>query len=146
MVLESDDTRSEIPLLFVQGIFSEDAELMVQAMETVSDLPEDGKLLEAWRFHVSESEHQNQLRLQLPDVEHADKIGILIRGEDGAWRSEEYELFGRYAVVKLNAYDNAVALIQQPAFPWLTVAVIFAAIMIVAGICCNGYIKKKKEQ
>lgn len=145
-VLESDDARSEIPLLFVQGIFSEDAELTVQAMETISDLPENSKLLEAWSFHVSEPEHQNQLRLQLPDVEHADKIGILIRGEDGAWRSEEYELFGRYAVVRLNAYDNAVALIQQTAFPWLTVAVIFAVIAILAGIFCNAYIKKKKVQ
>lgn len=145
-ILESALTRAEIPLLFVQGVFSENAELSVQELETADGLPDDAELLEAWSFNVSEPEHQNQLRLQLPEATDSAKISIRILGADGVWRAADHSLSGRYAVIALNPHDNAVALVQQEAIPWMTLAAVAAGIVILAGIFCIGNSKKKKAQ
>ena len=141
-VLESMITRAEIPLLFVQGTFSEDAELTVQQMKTVTGLPEGGALLEAWAFVVSEPDRQNQLRLQLPELEDAENIQLAVLGADGNWRTAEYSRSGRYAVIALNPYDSAVALLQQNAFPWMAVITVLGIGAIALGLF---YIRKKKK-
>ncbi len=141
-VLESALTRADIPLLFAQGIFSEDAQLTVHPMESVTGLPENAVLVEAWAFAVSEPERQNQLRLQLPELEDTEKIQLAVLGADGSWRIAEHNVSGRYAVVALEPYDSAVALLQQKAFPWLTVIAVLGAAAAVTGLF---YIRKKRK-
>lgn len=143
-ILESPATRGELPLLFVQGVFSESAELTVQSLEHPVGLPEDGKLLEAWSFQTTEPENQNQLRLQLPESADPEKISILVLSGDGIWRTEPHSQFGRYAVVALNPHDNGVAVVHQESEPWMILVTVFAGIAVLAGAVYVGKAKKKK--
>lgn len=145
-ILESVLTRAEIPLLFVQGIFSEDAEVSVRAMESTAGLPDNVSLIEAWVFETSEPMHQTQLRLQLPESADAEKIRILILDGGGIWREAQHNQFGRYAVVGLEPYDNAVALVQKRTLPWVAPAAVLAGVLMMFGIVYIGKEKKKKAQ
>jgi hypothetical protein len=143
-ILESPATRGEIPLLFVQGVFSEAAELTVRSLEHPEGLPEDCQLLEAWSFQTTEPENQNQLRLQLPESADPEKTSILVQSEDGTWRTEPHRQFGRYAVVALNPHDDGVAVVHQESVPWMILVTVLAGIVVLVVVFCRYRVKKKK--
>ena len=126
-VLESDRLREDIPLLFVQGVFSGDASLTVETSDLKPKLGAGETFLESWKFRTSEPEDQTQLRLQIPSEADPEKISVRIRDVSGNWRAESCHMFGRYAVVPLLPGDDAVALAQHRTVPWLVIGIAAAA-------------------
>lgn len=141
-VLESPLTRNEIPLLFVQGIFSEDAILDVQQTDSEISLESGEKLLEIWQFRTSEPDRQSRIRLQLPETADPEAIRILIRQSDGTWRTENGHVLGRYAVASLISGDDAIAVVQTGTIPWLPILAA-AGLIVLAGIFL---IRKRKTK
>ena len=141
-VLESELTRNAVPLLFVQGIFAEDATLQVE--ETDVQVPLEGResLLEVWQFRSTEPDRQDQIRLQLPETADAEHIRILIRSADQAWRREPHHVLGRYAVASLTSGDDAIALVQEASIPWLLILSL-AGILSLSGLAIH--LKRKKK-
>lgn len=131
-VLESSLTRNDLPLLFVQGVFSEDASLSVQESGDQPSQETREELLEVWQFQTGEAENQTQIRIQIPDGADTEQLRILIRGSDGMWRSEAHHVLGRYAVAALTSGDDAIAVVQTESIPWLLIGVIFAAAAVAA--------------
>ena len=142
-VLESQMTRNDLPLLFVQGIFSEDTDLTVEVLEQQPSVNAREQLLEAWQFRTGESDQQNQVRLQLPEGTNEEEIRILIREEDQSWRTAEHHVLGRYAVATLLPGDDAIALVQISSLKPLLLGVSCAALVILAGILLLRRRKKK---
>jgi len=142
-VLESPLTRNEIPLLLLQGVFSDDAVLRVQECGEQVSLGSREKLLEVWQFQTTESGDQSQIRLQLPDGADAEKIRILIRGADHSWRREAHHVLGRYAVASLVSGDDAIAVVQTESIPWLLILSLIG-LGALAGLLFNR--KRKKKQ
>jgi len=140
-VLESALTREEIPLLFVQGVFAADAELEAAASDVRPDWSGSGQHLETWEFRCTEPENQTQIRLQIPSFADPERISVLLRDKSGNWRVETSHVLGRYAVARLMPGDDAIALVQEGAVPWMLIglAAVFAA---GAGL----YIRKKKTK
>ena len=142
-VLESALARNALPVLFVQGIFSEDALLTVEEWEETIPLESDGQQLEAWHFRTTEPEHQTQIRLQLPEGVEEEQIRILIRGADQNWRIAEHHIFGRYAVSPLMPGDDAAALVLIAGRPWILYGLCFVGAAFLAGILIA--VRKKKK-
>lgn len=142
-VLESRMTRNELPLLFVQGVFSEDTELTVETLEQQPSAGAGEQVLEAWQFRIGESAQQNQIRLQLPEGTAEEEIRILIRGEDQSWRTEAHHVLGRYAVASLLPGDDAIALVQLGSMKPLLLGVTSIVLAALAGILLLRKRKKK---
>lgn len=136
-VLESAMVEKEIPVLFVQGVFSEDAWLDVQEEENRPAVDSGETLLEVLQFRTSEPENQAQIRIQLPEEADSEHIRILIRGADGSWRTEEHHVLGRYAVASVVSGDDAVAVCQMGSAPWLLICGVFAGFVLLAGMLIN---------
>jgi LPXTG-motif cell wall-anchored protein len=141
-VLESLLRRNEIPLLLVQGIFSEEATVDVQQTDSEISLESGENLLEIWQFRTSEPDRQSQIRLQLPDNADPEAIRILIRQADGTWRAENGHVLGRYAVAPLISGDDAIAVVQTGTIPWLPILAV-AGLIVLAGIFL---IRKRKTK
>ena len=139
-VLESDLTRENIPLLFVQGIFTADASVTAEASEQKPKLESGGRHLETWLFRTTEPEHQTQIRLQIPGEADPEKLCVAIRDASGAWREADHHLFGRYAVAALEPGDDAIALVVPQHIPWLLIAGIIASVTAIGWL----YICKKR--
>lgn len=139
--LESAVLRNDIPLLFVQGIFSEDTVLHVEASEAQVPVGGEDRLLEIWEFRTTEPDHQTQIRLQLPEADDTDKLRITIRGGDNTWREEEFHILGRYAVVPVASGDDAVAVVQTAGNPWLLILAATGA----AVLCGILFVRKRKN-
>ena len=138
-VLESELTRNDIPLMFVQGIFAADAGLTVEATDDRPGILDEGKHLESWSFVCTEPENQDQIRLQIPSEADPEKILVRIRDASGTWREEPCHMVGRYAVAALQPGDSAIALVQENTVPWLMISL---AAVFIAG--AGLYISKKK--
>lgn len=139
-VLESELTREDIPLLFVQGVFAEDASLTVEISEDRPGLNDGGEYLETWMFYTTEPEHQTQVRLLLPSGEDPKNLHLALRDASGNWREESFHVLGRYAVAPLQPGDDAVALIRQHWNPWLMICAVLAA-----AACVGLYIRRRKS-
>jgi hypothetical protein len=126
-VLQSDLTRENIPLLFVQGIFAMDAELTAEASDLRPALESGEKHLETWIFRTTEPENQNQIRLKIPADSDPEKLRVVIRDASGSWREAQYHMSGSYAVAPLQAGDDAIALVQTGSVLWLVIGVAAAA-------------------
>ena len=144
-VLESEMIRNDLPLLFVQGNFSENALLHVQAADMQISLEEEEKLLEIWEFRTSEPANQTQIRLQLPQEADPEMLQILIRGSDGSWRRESHHVLGRYGVASLLSGDDAVAVVEVHSTPWLLYGLLSAGMVLLAGIWVSRNRKKKRQ-
>ena len=142
-VLESTLVRNVLPVLFVQGIFSEDAVLTVEAWEETIFLETGGQQLEAWHFQTTEPENQSQIRLQLPEGVEEEQIRVLIRGADQNWRIAEHHIFGRYAVSSLMPGDDAAALVRVAGRPWILYGLCFAGAAFLTGFLVAVRRKKK---
>ncbi len=141
-VLESAQTRENIPLMFVQGIFDADAELTTAGISAGPEVKTGEKILEAWEFHCTEPEKQSQIRLQIPSGADTDMLRVVIRDAAGNWREESHHLFGRYAVAALKPGDDAVALVQLTGISWVAVAAALAAVSAAGWL----YLKRKKQK
>lgn len=144
-VLESQIARNGIPLLFVQGVFSEDAALRVQEMEEQLPLDRGERLLEVWQFHTTEPANQTQIRIQLPEKADAETVRIRIRSADHSWREENCHILGRYAVASLASGDDAIAVVQTAEIPWLLMGLTFAGFSVLTGILLSRKRKMKKR-
>lgn len=142
-VLESSVTRNDLPVLFVQGLFSEGVALSAQISEDQPILESREQLLEIWQFRTSEPENQSQIRLQLPDGAEPEQLRVLIRNADGQWRTEAHHVLGRYAVAVLTPGDDAIALVQTGSIPWLLLGVVFTAAAAAAVFLTMRHRKKK---
>ena len=142
-VLESELVRNDIALLLVQGVFQENARLHVQSADEQPPVEKKEKLLEVWEFQTSEPQQQNQIRLQLPEEADPENIRVLVRGDDGSWRTEKHHVLGRYAVAPLLAGDDAVAVAQTRGAPWLLFAGSAAAVTLAA---LAVILRKRKKQ
>ena len=132
-VLESSVTRNELPQMLVQGIFSEDASLVVEREETDILLETGETLLESWKFRTTEPDRQSQIRIQLPEGADEKNLRILIRGADHSWREETHHVLGRYVVANLVSGDEAVAIIRTGGVSWLLLLGI-AGVVVLTGI------------
>ena len=143
-VLESSLTRNDVPILLIQGIFSEDAVLTAQIAEEQPSLESGEALLEAWQFQTNERSGQSQIRLQLPDGADSEKIRILLHSADGSWRQVQHHVLGRYAVASLTSGDDAIAVVQTATIPRLLIGISAAVIAVLVGILISR--KRKKTQ
>ena len=142
-VLESQVTRNNLPLLFVQGIFSENTQLTVEALEQEIPVNDSEALLEVWQFRTDEPEQQRQIRLLLPEGTNEEEIRILIRGKDRTWREEAHHVLGRYTVASLLPGDDAIALVQIGSLKPLLLGGACAALAVLVGILILRKRKKK---
>lgn len=109
-VLQSAQTDGAKPVLLLQGVFQETAELILEKAEAEIALENKEHLLEVWAFTVSGAETLTEARIRIPN--ETENYRVLLRGEDGQWRSAEYAEDGSYAVFALQKGDSGIALVQ----------------------------------
>lgn len=141
-VLESQQSRDALPLLLLQGVFSENAEFTVQESEDRVPLTQGEQLLEVWKFRSTEPENQEKIRIQLPETADAEQIRLFLCGSDQVWRAAEHDILGRYAVVSLQPGDDAIAVAQMAGTPWA--AILIPSVLTLLGVILIS--RKRKKQ
>ena len=141
-LLESGQTRENVPLLFVQGVFAADATLTVETGDTAPETGFGETHLETWVFRSTEPQNQTQIRLQIPSGADAEKILVYVRDVSGSWRQESAHVLGRYAVAALRPGDDGIALVEKGSFLWLEIGLALVAAAAVTILC----LRKKKQK
>ena len=109
--LQSDAQEDGMPLLLVQGDFTEDARVALAELDTPPELAEGQTLVRGWTLSLTEPEGVTTGRLWLRSDE--ETLSLLLRSGDGTWRQAEAEADGSYLVFALTGGDDALALIRE---------------------------------
>lgn len=132
VTVASDLTRKDgRPILLMQGDFSSDSVISVEASEQGPELSEKETLLESWTFRVSDYEDLTAVRFLLPAEADADQLQLYVWTADGDWQTAQFTVDGSYAVVSLEAGIGGIALVQTDSLqvPWLLIGGVLAIVM-----------------
>jgi len=111
-VLRSDLAEGEYPVMLVQGIFGEAAQLRVEPADPDVTLKERESVLLSWKFAVTEAEQITQVRVRLPEGHDGSNIKLLLGSSDTDWREADVSVEGSYAAASLQAGENRVVLVE----------------------------------
>lgn len=132
-------TAAELPLVLLEGSFTEEAAVAVEFGGNVPSLAEGEVLLESYTITAVEAGHTARL---WHDAD-AEKLKLLVNGEP-----TEYRVDGSYLAFSMTETEAVVMLVQTPArIPWYGYAIVGAAAVLVIGVTvavCRAA-KKKKE-
>jgi hypothetical protein len=118
-------TEGGMPIMLVQGLFQEDAALVVTPRE-------DASALEAWDIQLPESGRKMVLRYRLPEGTEAGRVKLLLLGENG-WETAEFTTDGSYLVFSPTTGLKALCLEELPRdYRPLQLALVGVAILAVA--------------
>ncbi len=138
-------SEGEAPKLLLQGLFTEDAVLQMEACQEAIALEEGETLLEAWNFTVSGAEEVTGMRLRLSGGVEAKAVKLLLLGQDGLWRQELGTADGSYLTVPINKDISAVAIVRMPSYKELILLVAAGlAVVVLAGSWFNRKEKRTK--
>lgn len=144
--IQSETVRENgLPVLLVQGDFTSEAVTALSELEEGPSLEAGQTLLESWGVAVSEPESVTAARLQLPDGCDAEHTAVLVRGDDGTWRTVEHTVDGSYLVFALDGSDDAITLIQTEAPSWPMFAAGAGGVLAIALVCLLVWRRKKRS-
>lgn len=149
-VIQSDATRNSLPILLVQGDFTEDAAVSICQSGAEPVLADGQTPAEIWEVQISQPEKASALRLMLPDSLDADRASVLVCGADGQWQETDCTVDGRYLVFPWNSQDTAVAVVEAASTNWLlptlgiVLAAACAAVIVTAVKKRKGSVKNSK--
>ena len=137
--------RNGLPILLIQGTFSDEATVTVAESDRLPSLAGEETLLGNWHITVSEKEHVTAARLLVDDEQKTDKLKLLICSEDGMWRESEYVADGSYITFSWNQDDTHIALAETVEMDWIWYCVCTAtALLALLIFLCHN--KKKNRQ
>ena len=146
VTLQTEQTRDNgLPLLLVQGTFTEKSAVTVLESGEVPMLEEQELLMEVWRVKLTESQQIHTARLLLPEETDTENLKLLVSGEDGGWSAREFSVDESYIVFSWAQEDSEIALVTVPGSAWQWYAVGAAAVLVLAlGVLLILRKKRKK--
>lgn len=110
-VIESEKTRENgLPILLLEGSFTEEAVIQVEASDDAPQLTGKDSLLESWKLSMNES--GTTARLLLPDDVETETLKLFISNADGVWTETGFNQDGSYLVFRLSDGDETLTLVQ----------------------------------
>lgn len=131
-VLESEEQReSGLPVLLAEGTFAPDTAITVTALAQTPELSEKQQLLEALCITVPAA---GAVTLRYLPPEPVDESAqLLILTDSGLWQEVIYTADGSYLVFEADSGELLLALVLEngPDIPWLLIAAIGAAVILI---------------
>ncbi len=133
-VIESDVRGQEdLPVLLAEGEFPSGAQLTLEPLEeNLPQLEKGQTLVQAWQVSAAEAVSLIRGRLQIPGDRDPERLSLWRRGGDGVWRLTEHTRDGSYLVFPMEAGDTALALAEDPSFPWLRLFLGLGGVLVLA--------------
>lgn len=125
--------QSGKPLVLLEGSFPKDTEIQLSKPNISVALLGGQSLLDHWCCSLSGEGTVTGMRLCLPEDADKDHLKLLVQDDRGLWSETEFAVEGSYAVVKTDARELTVAIIQERGVHVLVVAGIgLAAVAAIA--------------
>lgn len=142
-VIQSAGTmESGKPIVLLEGSFSAGTEIRLSKPDISVGLVNGQKLLDYWSYSLSGAGTVTAVRMCLPEDADAEHLLLLAQDEDGLWVEAEFTVDGSYAVLRTDAQEMTIAIIQEKGVNLLLVGGISLAVIAVFGFLI---IKKKKK-
>ena len=98
------------PLLLLEGVFTNDAEVKLLQSANTPELNESEKILNTWKIQCNES--ATRARLLLEDTDDREHLKLYICQPDGQWVISDSYIDGSYLVFPLATQEVDIALVQ----------------------------------
>lgn len=142
--LQSDAQEDGMPVLLVQGDFTEEARVAIAELDTPPELAENQALVQGWTLSLTEPEGVTTGRLRLGS--DGETLSLLLRSGDGTWRQVETEADGSYLVFALTGGDDALALIREESASLLVPTVAGALALALVLLALAGFRKRQAKK
>lgn len=139
--LQSERMEGAYPVLLVQGVFGENANLSAEPATPVITLKDRETMLLAWKFTVTGAEQLTQVRVHLPEGNDGSRVKLLLGGTGLGWREAAASVEGSYLVASLQAGENTVVLVEKQPDRVLPVILGISALVLTAVLL----IERKRE-
>ena len=142
--IQSQETgENGLPLLLVEGAFTDQAAVSVAASGAVPVLNGQETLLEAW--DITQTEDGATGRFLLPDDADAAAVKLLALAADGSWSEIPFAQDGSYLVFELSQRDLTIALVQTAQHnTWVYIAA--ACVLLAAAAVLYGFKRKRDHR
>ena len=142
--IQSQQTRSNgLPILLVEGSFTNDAAIDVSASDAALQLSEKETLLEAWTIRMNET--GTIARFLLPEGTDAEALKLYVCGSESTWREADFTQDGSYLVFPLDPTDTDFALVEAPANNLVLYALVLAALAVMV-VIVGGLARRKRKK
>lgn len=141
-VIQSEAARKGgLPVLLVEGTFTDQAEVILTEGETAPDLETGLTLVESWAITLTEPEQVTMGHCLVPEGLAGEDVRVLLCGWDGQWTRAEAAMDGSYLVFPMDGSVTGMALVQEPGGNGLWL--LAAAAAAVAALAFFWYQKKR---
>lgn len=139
-----DTWKDGRPMLLVDGMFTENAEVTLTLSKEAPQLGDQETLLKAWNIHCNEG--GTDARLLLTDAVDTDNLKLYVRGADGKWNGSECHVDGSYLVFPLADSTVDAALVQEDSNATIWILSGAAAMVIILMTTILILIKKHNKK
>ncbi len=135
-------------ILLALGSFSEGSSLQTRKFTQSQTVYDGAEFIEGWEFSVSGDLSAAQLRLKLPDsvLEHADRIQLSLRGEDGSWRIADSMADGSYLAFAVEEGDSALQIDLLPENYLLEIIAIGTSVLLLLTCVIVSAARKRRSK
>jgi len=142
LTIASAENRNGLPLLLVQGNFTENASVTLTPA-AISGAGEGSTVFESWDIALEGAKAVTGGRLLLPDAEGMTYM-LRLQCADGSWQQRSFTENGSYLVFAMDGTETAITLTGKPTAAWRTYALAGAGAVLAAGILVLVLKKRKK--
>ena len=135
-------TQSGKPVMLLEGSFPAGTEMELTKPDIALDLTDEQTLLDHWQYSLTGEGSVSAVRLCLPESADKDHLKLLTMGGDGLWNEAEFTVNGSYAVIRTDAEELTVAVVQEAGADLLLALWAGLAVLAVAGFVLR--IRKKQ--
>lgn len=140
--LESAQKRAELPVLLVEGNFSGDQRLSLNAGEDASGMAQREELLECWKLAIPEDGNtSHRIQYLIPEGEDDVKIECMV---SGGWTEQDTVLDGRYLIWETDGNDLVFRSVRQ--FSYLPFVIAGAGVAAAAVLIAAVLIVRKRKK
>lgn len=131
------------PILLLEGMFTDTAEVSVQLTNASPTLNKNETLIKAWK--ITANEIGTTARLMMIDDEDSECWKIYVRCDGGKWNEREFHVDGRYLVFPLadDEADIAIVKVESNLPIWLLGG---GAVMVIGIVMIVSLSVKKKRR
>ena len=144
-VIESSERgENGLGILLAQGVFAENAEIILTELTQAAPVEEGCTFLEGREFEITSG---NAVSLRyLPAGEYdTNKLSVMLRNADGLWYTSEVTADGSYLVFDIAVGDTAFCLAKKPA-GYAVLWAVAGGVGIVAAAVCVVILRRRRYQ
>lgn len=145
-VRSSEERENGTAVALAQGKFSETEPFALKPLQEEPALEKGQTAVEGWTFAIHAEDPMLQIHASCPDGYTSKQLGVLVRDEEGQWRSAETTTTGSYLVFDVKDTDTAYCLVELPKEMSPAVLIGIAAAAAVVIIIIVVLIVKRKQK